>query len=124
MKDIKFRAWAGSHMVYRDLSDREWHLPDGMPVASVERTDNENLKLMQYTGLTDRDGKEIYEGDIVKCFYPNEVKIMEVVFNQNTVSYEFRGEEIYDSLVNASNFEVIGNIYENKELLDEGSGDE
>ena len=73
----------------------------------------------QYTGLHDKNGKEIYEGDIVKSFFVdtdeagNEIYkyyIIEVKYDEVLCSYKI------DKFMN---LEVIGNIYENKELINE-----
>ena len=86
--------------------------------------------LMQYTGLSDKNGKEIYEGDIVKRVYgftkadkPKET-IDEIVYKEDQGAFAFtskskigqgwsrmyEGHKVYP-------YEVIGNIYENPELL-------
>lgn len=116
MREIKFRAWLtnskdvtfsnGDHMEYDII------LVDGK-YADVEGGwdihGTRDYHVMQYTGLKDKNGKEIYEGDVVK--YNN------TGFTEHTViTYDFR------DLNNLETFylrecEVIGNIYENKDLL-------
>jgi uncharacterized phage protein (TIGR01671 family) len=76
----------------------------------------EDAKLMQYTGLKDKNGKEIYEGDVVVCqhFNASEVKY-------DNIYAQFMAEDIsfYDAEMTYEDieWEVIGNIYENPELL-------
>ena len=77
---------------------------------------------MQYTGLKDKNGKEIYEGDVVKCEgitaivkYVVEPAIAGFVFDQdNCGAYR---EYAVDEQKRTIHYEVIGNIYENPELL-------
>ena len=83
----------------------------------------------QYTGLLDKNGKEIYEGDIIReCYtiFPDdmEVFISEVLFQNG--SFQLSGED-YEPFggdssmcsVKSTDLEVIGNIYENSELLED-----
>lgn len=74
--------------------------------------------LMQYTGLTDKNGKEIYEGDIVKSeqWTPEIYRVWfsrgGFCFSNDTTDIEYVNDAKY-----LEQFEVIGNIYENPELL-------
>lgn len=87
----------------------------------------DDVKLMQFTGLKDKNGKEIFEGDIVKfsdC--DDDVYVTPVVWDKNYACFgvSFSGgypisfdylEEFYTEL---KDIEAVGNIYENKELLE------
>ena len=74
---------------------------------------------MQFTGLIDKHGKEIYEGDIVKRFYNDQG--VQIVFNTKTgCGFEFSvlTSYIFCKEFSQNYYEVIGNIYENPELLE------
>lgn len=86
---------------------------------------NEDIELMQFTGLHDKNGKEIYEGDILKLQYPinygfagihDEEIIVTISFEDGC--YWFSGCGYTDCNWHFySNYEVIGNIFENEELI-------
>ena len=118
MRDIKFRAWDA-------IEAKMWCpiiRPDGRLMASNRlggyvTFDDPQDPLMQFTGLHDKNGNEIYEGDIVK-WEPDWVKSFE-----KPKSVEYRGSGFdpfqYDGggEWDALYCVVIGNIYENPELL-------
>lgn len=115
MKEIKFRAWKSWRkptMLYSGQFDIKWSAEDGRYQA-IDRTrfDSQwDMPLMQYTGLKDKNGKEIYEGDIVQLAqFIIEVKWV------NEFS-RFTNKDDYTGFF-PKNIEVIGNIYENPELL-------
>ncbi|PFZ19510.1 YopX family protein [Bacillus wiedmannii] len=80
--------------------------------------------LRQYTGLKDAHGKEIYEGDIVDTVYDGTLFTGVVVYDESELDFKAtNGKENYGSnfqyLPCCEEVEVIGNIYENPELLNE-----
>jgi uncharacterized phage protein (TIGR01671 family) len=104
MREIKFRAWDEDEMIYFRLEN----LSSGL----VGDKDNHisSMELMQYTGLKDKNGKEVYEGDIIRdC---NGLDCTWVV-------QWIDSEACYGGLDWCGNpNEVIGNIYENPELME------
>ena len=103
-REIKFRAWDNDTMEYSKL------MPDfgfWKWVAYSSTT-----KIMQFTGLSDKNGKEIYEGDIL---YGNVDENDTVVYEEN----KFILQPLGDDSIFWEKSEVIGNIYENKELLND-----
>jgi hypothetical protein len=103
-REIKFRVW--------DKQNKLWVAGWGIGQSGVQ-SDVGSKVFMQYTGLTDKNGKEIYEGDIVQfeALLDGEKKGKARVFFQD-------GSFIANGLMNNQiPLEVIGNIYENPELL-------
>ncbi|WP_367386966.1 YopX family protein [Bacillus vallismortis] len=125
MREIKFRAWDenSQEMIYE-----VGITPEGIPYSipeNAEGCDQFNYFLtchkMQYTGLKDKNGREIYEGDIVVDGRENSA---EVVFDDGcfcVIGYlgDLRTHPLRDSLFCGERFEVIGNIYEDPELPEE-----
>lgn len=132
-REIKFRAWDGKKMYLPEYTDKEdFHLlADGTIVETheygVERHEltsrrGDNWKVMQYTGLKDKNGKEIYEGDIVGgATHPQLIKWDTRTTTQyghgDSTTTVFIGFSYGDWGKTAPEIEVIGNIYENPELL-------
>lgn len=113
MREIKFRAWLVNSE--RMLENVSYPLEDS-PAHEV-------CEYMQYTGLKDKNGKEIYEGDLLAWENDGERDLYKVIYEAPSFKYthlenpEFIGAtKAFDEL-ESLDFEVIGNIYENKELL-------
>lgn len=110
MREIKFRAWGGSEMIY--ITDLYWFEEN----FYHSHNDNHGDIVMQYTGLRDENGKEIYEGDILKT---DSTVVGEVVYHSERAAFIFRdgyNEALYQRM--PYGIKVIGNIYENPELLE------
>jgi hypothetical protein len=118
MREIKFRAWLeqdGGEMLYQDANTSSAMNGLAAFVHNVGQARGYTPKVMQYTGLKDRNGKEIYEGDVITDPYsPHNTIVMENTPKQWHDLIEYNA---YHDIPHLS--EVIGNIYENPELLDQ-----
>lgn len=77
-----------------------------------------NLVALQYTGLKDKDGKEIFEGDVCKKTYGSSTPIFAVEYHEARCAFIM--QDGYNELlytINPNMIEIIGNIYSNPELL-------
>ncbi|OES88558.1 hypothetical protein AJL01_09855 [Listeria monocytogenes] len=81
----------------------------------------DDVLLMQYTGLKDKNGKKIFEGDIVNCkFFDRMVGDIAGVINFIDCVWavsDFKNKRLYQ-LIDVDNIEIIGNIHENPELME------
>lgn len=121
-RPIKFRAWDAGLKVMLSWGIKA----DGEPrfngwlsdriVSRAMMYEPDGLELMQFTGLLDKNGKEIYEGDTVRCLsgqiaevkYDPDFAEFTLICGSMTISFNRRV---------CANQEVIGNIYDNPELM-------
>jgi len=136
MREIKFRAWHRGFKCWLDeisvYSDGSWQ----GAIGQVGGYDETECDLMQYTGLHDKNGKEIYEGDIVKIWdygfkdgdedsgdwgFHRDAGTDKVTMDRFPVywleneAFGWEGED----LIVPEQCEVIGDIYDNPDLLEE-----
>ncbi|EHD3914464.1 YopX family protein [Campylobacter jejuni] len=130
LSDFDFRVWDGKKYINnikggvyihkindhikclnrnQDCYDYEFELDD---------LDNSNLEIELFTGLYDKNGKKIYEGDILELFATGEIITGRVVYDKEKARFELvtSDEDIVDFTFYID-IEIIGNIHENAELL-------
>jgi len=122
-RPIKFRVWdkrenkgmSTQNMLYEAQLHHLWQ----------DFVDYPGYELMQYTGLTDKNGKEIYEGDIVQYNQNSSYDNMDFIakWSDDKLGFIFQsnsGEQLVNQTPHLNRFkhlEVVGNIFENPELL-------
>jgi len=139
MREIKFRVW--------DKTNNKMLMPIENPAQAITvqilPNGDTDYEFMQYTGLKDKNDKEIYEGDIVKggavyYFYKDQIAVVKFgQFEADSSGQEYGSIPVngwyldiivkdedkdtgYHGEFNTDSLEVIGNIYENPSLLQEG----
>ena len=125
MREIKFRAWVKDRkeifevILINYVTKKVTYLFERVgDLLNIRHEKFNDTELMQYTGLKDKNGKEIYEGDI---FYTGSKKILYIV---EWIDCGLKGRQIKNkSWVGLDywkdDIEVIGNIYENPELMED-----
>jgi len=130
-REIKFRAWLANDDLFNRMgmygpfsfqdieNGRDESNIRCESGAVLQEPDWGKLILMQYTGLKDKNGKEIYEGDIVRYENKKLGEIIQVLesfkVKIKSIHFDMSGAEIYSTL----DSKIIGNIYENGDLLNE-----
>lgn len=144
VREIKFRTWdnVDFKMYYTGEEESIHFYFDSSGIVAERFTDIqitvedrleddvhveklEHLQYMQFTGLLDKNSKEIYEGDIVKGYLRQQDCDFLSTVNFEHGMFKLKFDKVYGNIVyedmtnhNAICFEVIGNIYENPELLE------
>lgn len=150
MREILFRGkrtgdekWICGHLLEQNIPDCHSYIV----MSIIAELDNRHIEIMdfdinevipetvgQYTGLTDKNGVKIFEGDICRFKRFNDVHVGKIVFNVTTASFVMW----YQSIVGAygekathkmllsvcDDIEVIGNIHDNPEILKVGDNNE
>ena len=136
MREILFRGkrtgdekWICGHLLEQNIPDCRSYIV----MSIIAELDNRHIEIMdfdinevipetvgQYTGLTDKNGVKIFEGDIIRF----EDDIGYVIFTDDDASFLVDSPNRYIAMDYSSEFEVIGDIHDNPELLKVGDNNE
>lgn len=125
---LKFRAFNKStnQMIHSDEAGNENPIANlGYFFIGTQLTDDPDILYMQFTGLTDKNGKEIYEGDIILVDgFDNSIRsvfttLYKVIFDNSVLSLISKSEHdwLHMGELAPEETEVIGNIHQNPELI-------
>ena len=117
-REIKFRAWDKYHNSMEYINDLYWFEENG-----IHNFNDDNYVFMQNTGLKDKNGKEIYDSDIVKVTWGSgkivfyEVKYCESLGYHYLRDTKNKEDDDIICIYDYSQMDVIGNVFNNPELL-------
>ena len=117
-REIKFRAWDKYHNSMEYINDLYWFEENG-----IHDFNDDNYIFMQNTGLKDKNGKEIYDSDIVKVTWGSgkivfyEVKYCESLGYHYLRDTKNKEDDDIICIYDYSQMDVIGNVFDNPELL-------
>lgn len=118
-REIKFKVWDPMHQAMETLEAYKVVLSDDLWWVDQHEKRFRNarlqdLVLLQYTGLKDGDGREIYEGDILRA---EDGSLSSVEYDPGHFILRHHPNENSDFIASRNTFKVIGNIYQQPELL-------
>ena len=116
MRPIKFRVLDKDGDMRFPPPVNEWDFNDCKYFSEYT---NEKTPVMQFTGLFDKNGVEIYEGDIVRHLYTRDFDTLAIGVIEWSNRAQWRHSRYREAFLSGGQLEVIGNIYENEDLLPE-----
>ena len=117
-REIKFRAWDKRHNSMEYINDLYWFEENG-----IHDFNDDNYVFMQNTGLKDKNGKEIYDSDIVKVTWGSGKIVFYEVKYCGSLGYHYlrdtknKEDDYIICIYDYSQMDVIGNVFDNPELL-------
>jgi uncharacterized phage protein (TIGR01671 family) len=138
MKEIKYRAWLSEDeemMSWMCMMQNAFNYPEGKHLL-VDCIRDHKIKMMQFTGRQDINGNDIYEGDLVLCVgaisgkgWDEAGNVIGLVKEDPkdfgwTIIILKEGTKYAYGCMNYSSLEVVGNIYEDQDILQQNGFDE